>query len=581
MVTVHVSKQDEVVDIWSLLLFHFELPNVYMPGADVCVYIACPQNVSLPHGYRELTMPCTPAEESLGNARIDAATMVTVLTKRRRNSGCVVAALPPELLSYVISMNVLSDRPGHMNGKYGLGWISATQVCHRWREIALATPTLWRYLDFTCMPRRWCSEMLRRSGNCSLEVALRIANSPGLCPIPTSFDAARELMRPEYSARLAGLRLDLSSRIKRDIRSLIHSLQQSSPRLEYLALQRTSWELVTISSFTSRMPSLRRLRLSNVSLSPWVSPVFTSLQELDISFDPHRLPRSHDSLLSFGEMSTILCRMPELQRLALRNVFLEGTRVDGMPNGRISLPNLRQLSLIDQQGCDLFSFAASLCLPPETCAEIKTNGRAWVDSLLPTVRTHFRPYPEVEVVGERIPASLPRVSRIGRAHGRTLCPLAAAPRLFPTTHRVTATSSSSTRRRISTFPSQTNSAPFQHGTALHLDGLLYLDIASHVPWPADCWRALFAHATRLRQVRAMYRGAVDGLILQVLLAVDNHDEESRMLPSLRSVKLSLVDLDEAVDAGRPTASARGSAPGRPRATQRHPRKRNTGTRGSR
>jgi hypothetical protein len=78
-------------------------------------------------------------EKSLGNSKPEAATMATVLQKRRRNSSCAVAALPSELLSIVFSMNVLSDRPGQKNGKHNLGWISATQVCHRWREVCAAT----------------------------------------------------------------------------------------------------------------------------------------------------------------------------------------------------------------------------------------------------------------------------------------------------------------------------------------------------------------------------------------------------------------------------------------------------------
>ena len=390
--------------------------------------------------------------------------------------------------------------------------------------------------------------MLRRSGNCSLEVALRIASSSGLYPVPTSLEAAKELVRPEHSGRLAGLHLDLNLRNKRDVESLIHSVQQSAPRLEYLALQRTSWELVTISSLTSRLPSLKRLRLSNVFLSPWVSPIFTTLQELDISFDLSRQPRSHDSLISYGEMSTILCRMPELRRLALRNVFLEGTRADGVLNGRISLPNLRQLSLIDQQGCDLFSFAASLCLPSETCAEIKTDGRACVDTLLPQYELTFGPvrrlkllvngYPQVSLEFRASDAFTVECS--APAQLRLAYSLLPLPSLPPP--------------HASSFPLSPPSRIAHHfGAArLRLDGLLYLDVASHVPWPADCWRALFAHASRLRQVRATYRGAVDGLILQVFLAAehddDNDGESRRLLPSLRSVKLSLVDLDETVDA---------------------------------
>lgn len=98
-------------------------------GAIGRVSIAC----ALPNGYREwIAPPCTLLQESLDNARHDAATIVTKLPC---NSGCAVAALPPELLSYVFSMNVLSDRPAQKN----LGWISVTQVCHRWREVCAAT----------------------------------------------------------------------------------------------------------------------------------------------------------------------------------------------------------------------------------------------------------------------------------------------------------------------------------------------------------------------------------------------------------------------------------------------------------
>lgn len=376
--------------------------------------------------------------------------------------------------------------------------------------------------------------MLRRSCNCPLEVALRIT-SP-LAPVPIALDAARELVKPEYSSRLAGLHLDLGWRTKRDVDSFINLLQQSAPRLEYLALQRTSWtwELVTVSSFTSRLPGLKRLRLNNIFLSPWVSPILTSLEELDISF---RLPSSRNSLICYDEMSTILRRMPELRRLALRNVFRDGTHTD---SGQISLPNLRQLSLIDEQGCDLFSFAASLCLPSETCAEIKTNGPAWVDTLLPKYELTFglvrrlkllvNGYPQVSL--EFRASDALTVERSAPAQLRlaySLLPSFPPPPPSPT----------------SSYPlPPTSRIAYHFGAArLHLDGLLCLEIASHVPWPADCWRALFVHATRLQQVRATYRGAVDGLILQVFLATD----ESRLLPSLRSVKLSLVDLDEAVD----------------------------------
>lgn len=113
--------------------------NVF-EGADVGVSLACRQNISLSNVYCELNVPpCASVEESLENARLDVETMVAVPTKRRRNSGCAATSLPPELLSYVFSMNVLSDRPQLKKGNNSLGWVSATHVCHRWREVCAAT----------------------------------------------------------------------------------------------------------------------------------------------------------------------------------------------------------------------------------------------------------------------------------------------------------------------------------------------------------------------------------------------------------------------------------------------------------
>ncbi len=354
-------------------------------------------------------------------------------------------------------------------------------------------------------------------------------------------------MRPEYSTRLVGLRLDLCSRSKRDVESLIRSLQNSAPRLEYLALQCTSWESVTISSFTSRLPSLRRLRLRNVSPSSWLSPIFTSLHELDVSFDLHRVPRSHDALLSHDEMCTILSRMPELRRLALQNVFAEGTRPDGMQHKHIFLPNLRQLSLIDQLSRDLFTFASSLCLPSETCAEIKKNGVAWEGSfdpvtLLPQYERTFGPVRRLKLLTN----GHPQVTLHFRASDALT-----VERSSPAQLRLAYTLLSSSPpppHAAETAPPPPHEIVHHFGAAqLRLDGLLYLDIASYATWPAYCWRALFAHAARLQQIRATYRGAVDGLILYILLAADPDGEPSPLLPALRSVKLSLVDLDETVD----------------------------------
>ncbi len=112
-----------------------------LKGGNVSLRTARYQSLPLNDGHHGWDEPLpTSLEQSFLDAELDATGLatVTVLRKRRRNSVCAISKLPPELLSYVFSMNVLCDRPGMKNGAYSLGWIVTTQVCHQWREVGQA-----------------------------------------------------------------------------------------------------------------------------------------------------------------------------------------------------------------------------------------------------------------------------------------------------------------------------------------------------------------------------------------------------------------------------------------------------------
>ena len=458
------------------------------------------------------------------------------------------------------------------------------------------------------MSRKWCSEMLRRSGNCPIEVALRVTGSSCLYPtMSTSFDVAREFARPEYSARLAGLQLDLSSLARRDVESLIQSIQRSAPLLESLELRQTSWEPMTIGSLASCLPSFKRLALHNVFLSPWVSPIFLNLYELHMNFDRHRLLHLQDILPSYEEVAIILGRMPELRCLTLRNVFAEGSYMDAKRlSGRtISLPKLQNLSLIDQQDCDLLSFASLLDLPPTACAEIKTNGQAWKGisrpaSLLSHYERTFGPVRRLKLLANghhpqvtlefRVSDAL-SVENSAPSQLRLDYALPPPPPPPPSTDGQDDDDDALADGKLQSLAplSSRIAHHFRNATSLRLDGLLYLEIVSHAAaaaasssssaWKSSSplddywWAALFSRATRLQQIRVTYRGAVDGFIMGVLLAQaqNSRQDEQRerqpppppppppnddddccccccypLFPDLRSVKLSLVDLDETV-----------------------------------
>lgn len=57
--------------------------------------------------------------------------------------------------------------------------ISATQVCSRWRRIALETPTLWIHFDFSDdMSQKMFDALIERSANAYLDVQFRIRTEP-------------------------------------------------------------------------------------------------------------------------------------------------------------------------------------------------------------------------------------------------------------------------------------------------------------------------------------------------------------------------------------------------------------------
>jgi hypothetical protein len=319
------------------------------------------------------------------------------------------------------------------------------------------------------------------------------------------------------------------------------------------------------------------LALHNVFLSPWVSPIFVNLHELHISFDRHRLLDSQDTLPSYGEVATIIGHMPELRILELRNVFSEGADADseGLSGHTISLPNLQKLTLIDQQECDLLSFASLLCMPSTTCAEIKTNGRLGESfssavSLFSHYDRTFGPVRRLKLLANGRRQQVTVEFRASEA----LSVESDAPSqlrldytlpLLPSPLRDAADIKSPTP-----FPTSRIITLHLGDSARYLGGLLYLEIVSHaptttaaaattaVPQSSDCWwAALFSHATRVQQICATYRGAVDGLIeaLQVRHQHQHqHPHESEpwpqpllLFPDLRAVKLSLIDLDEEVE----------------------------------
>ncbi|KAI0040982.1 hypothetical protein FA95DRAFT_789452 [Auriscalpium vulgare] len=85
--------------------------------------------------------------------------------------------MPPEMLATIFSCLKDIDKPwrirtSHYDSCSSLGWLAATYVCQRWRQVALQQAVLWT--DITLEPygfgRGWASRALALARNCLLSI---------------------------------------------------------------------------------------------------------------------------------------------------------------------------------------------------------------------------------------------------------------------------------------------------------------------------------------------------------------------------------------------------------------------------
>ncbi|KAJ6481853.1 hypothetical protein C8R45DRAFT_313508 [Mycena sanguinolenta] len=106
--------------------------------------------------------------------------------------------------------------------------ISLTHICHRWRAVALATPTLWKAIEFRysynfeCPAFPLAGAWLSRSGSCPLSISILRANSTNLPDILSAIVPHR--------ARWEHLKLGINAE------SLLHLFGGPMPLLRHLDL---------------------------------------------------------------------------------------------------------------------------------------------------------------------------------------------------------------------------------------------------------------------------------------------------------------------------------------------------------
>ena len=261
---------------------------------------------------------------------LSALQMITCAMRTRRNNFSFIGRLPPEILSCIFSFHAINqpipkdsiynpDDPFPSSSgpiQLGLGWITITHVCHRWRQVALSDPNLWRTIVFD-LGAEWAEEMLERSKATLICYSRDLSFQPRVSR-GRSIDDEVALRK-----HLSHVRRLVLSGAAESLAPAVRALTTPAPHLESLELFRNTpvfHDCITLPSdlFANNAPKLRHVTLLDCVI-PWDSPIFRDLTHLDI-YIPQPATPAQSGLLSIPTLDrllSILEAMPSLHVLTL------------------------------------------------------------------------------------------------------------------------------------------------------------------------------------------------------------------------------------------------------------------------
>jgi hypothetical protein len=296
--------------------------------------------------------------------------------RQRRNTLSPISSLPTEVIAAIFYL--LREQPD-----INLA-LPVVHVCHRWREIALAHPVFWSYLDFTTISPAGATEILARAGMAPLYLeANLLANASDWHDV--RFVAFQKVFQPHVS-HIYRLRIWASPL---HLNRVLEGLISPAPTLEHLSLfveyyKEPSRVSVPNTLFDATTPKLSSLELLNCSIS-WNSPLLKSLKHLEtIKLDRIERPSLTDWLDALDEM-------PQLRSLLL---YLASPSTPLFPfdiKRTVTLPSLALLDIYDSElNCGLA--LALFVLPSLTSLCVSTSSNQptidEVKKLLPYVAQH-------------------------------------------------------------------------------------------------------------------------------------------------------------------------------------------------
>jgi hypothetical protein len=296
----------------------------------------------------------------------------------RRNSTIPAVRLPADILLYIFREAVSLDRVNPDTTKLPVSTHAflVSHVCHQWRNLALANPTLWSTL-FTV----WRNKSIME------DLAMRVASVP--LTIYT--------LVPDHQARLP----ELFSMVAPSIRALhIHAVFSTSivimlpghehllPVLEELHLVCSNpsdiHDVDILETFTQRTPALQTLVLRNYIISSDAS-FLARITRLAVTID-------HSEVL-IQYLLQLLSHVPLAEDVTLDTNIDHGAPFEP-PGALCVMRNMKELRLLDSP-LILSKILPYLRLPASASLILLPTGEYGHDNHLPTLLNAIETHPHI------------------------------------------------------------------------------------------------------------------------------------------------------------------------------------------
>ena len=322
---------------------------------------------------------CKKIEDEIARHRVEIAR----LSRRLNDANSPIMRLPDELLvdifsRYVSACAILS---GGRTCSEHYRWTRVSRVCHRWRAVALASPTLWSNI---ILHNKWHETLLARSLGVPLDLC-------GSMAINRSKAEDNEIWMSlhEHGTRVRSLQLYVASSF--------HGWAGSTPsqRLSPIQLRPTFSHLqklsltreytkdcdTTLSNIFSQLfhdcPVLEELATARLPFTD-IEPFFTRPLRVVSLIEFGKLCRWHDFLAGLGQLQY-------LHTLKLRAGFTAMSWFTSVHSGQhslttihaISLPSLQVLDIEQEDAANIGILLSALSFPSEASLRITLSGYAW------------------------------------------------------------------------------------------------------------------------------------------------------------------------------------------------------------